>query len=605
MKSKTIYQLVSLVMALVMILGNTLPTQAAPVAQTTGPSIYWGAMVDGKVPSSTNLQEVFATFETRSKKKMSIIHWGQPWMMSDGSWGEFQTTYFQNVRNHGSIPMLNWASWRLGGGVNQSNFQLRDIYAGTYDTYLRRWATAAKNWGHPFFLRFDHEMNGWWYPWGEGKLSNGTIVNGNSAGDFVKAWRHVHGIFQSVGATNVTWVWAPNHMSTSGRYPALSTLYPGDGYVGWTGLSAYNKYSTWAGLNPLLTGSSGMTWFKNSYNTLLTVAPTKPMMMAETASIEAGDGGTKKAAWIKDALTTQIPINFPKIKAVVWMNWAVNGQTYPIQSSQAATDAWANWIGSTKYAANRYASLNTSPIPPPAALTLSGASEVLADSPTEAAPTLVASPTTAPATLAASPTTPPATLVAPTLASSPTIAPATPVASPISAPATVAASPTAASVTVTAVADSYIDSANPDSTAGGASATLFVNASPVQTTFLKFDLTLLTGKTISTVKLKFKTTSDTAAGSTNSSDLKLVRDVLWKEQYLSYSNTVPISNTLVGTVPANSAPNTWYEITLEPSIIQQNLGSLISVAIESTGSDELLLYSREATDQPQLIVTSP
>ena len=112
--SKTIYHIASLVMALVMILGSTIHTQAAPAAQTTGPSSYWGALVDGEVPSSTNLQGVMNTFETRSKKKMAIIHWGQPWMMADGSWGEFQTTYFQNVRNHGSIPMINWNSWRLG-----------------------------------------------------------------------------------------------------------------------------------------------------------------------------------------------------------------------------------------------------------------------------------------------------------------------------------------------------------------------------------------------------------------------------------------------------------------------------------------------------------
>jgi hypothetical protein len=108
---------------------------------------------------------------------------------------------------------------------------------------------------------------------------------------------------------------------------------------------------------------------------------------------------------------------------------------------------------------------------------------------------------------------------------------------------------------------------------------------------------------ISTVKLKFKTTSDTAAGSANSLDVKLVNDVLWKEQYLSSSNLVPISATLLGTVPANSAPDTWYEITLAPSAIQQYLGGQLSVAIESTGSDELLFYSREATDQPQLVVT--
>jgi hypothetical protein len=60
---------------------------------------------------------------------------------------------------------------------------------------------------------------------------------------------------------------------------------------------------------------------------------------------------------------------------------------------------------------------------------------------------------------------------------------------------------------------------------------------------------------------------------------------------------------VLGTVPANTAPNTWYEITLTPSAIQQNMGGLLAVAIESTGSDALLLYSRESADMPQLIIT--
>ena len=46
-------------------------------------------------------------------------------------------------------------------------------------------------------------MNGSWFPWSEG-------VNGNRAGEYVAAWRHVHDIFTAVGATNVTWVWCPN-----------------------------------------------------------------------------------------------------------------------------------------------------------------------------------------------------------------------------------------------------------------------------------------------------------------------------------------------------------------------------------------------------------
>jgi mannan endo-1,4-beta-mannosidase len=508
--------------------------QALPVAEAAGPSIYWGALIDGKAPTSTNMQPggPFATFETRSNKKMAIIHWGQPWMMSDGSWGEFQTSYFDNVRNHGSIPMLNWTSWRLGSGTTQPDFQLRDVYGGKYDTYLNRWATAAKNWGHPFFLRFNHEMNGWWYPWGEGKLADGTIVNGNSPGDFVKAWQHVHNIFTNVGATNVTWVWAPNQIANNTRYPVLSTLYPGSSYVDWTGLSIYNKYTTWLGLNPLLNGA-GYTWLKNSYNEVLSVTSTKPMMLAEFASIEAGDGGAKKAAWLQDALTAQIPTNFPKVKAVVWFNWDADaGKTYPIESSQAATAAWAAGIGSPIYATNQYASLNISPIPALTALATTGSS-----------------------------------------------------------------------ASFVAVTDTYIDSSNPASTAGGTSSTLHTDGSPLKKAFLRFDLTPLAGRTISSVKLRIKTASDNSAGATTTANIKAVTDVLWKEQYMSYSNSVTISSTVLGKIPANSVPGTWYEITLSPSAVQQNVGGLISMAIEATSADGILLNSRETADQPQLIIS--
>lgn len=642
--SKTIYQLASLVMALVITLGTITPARAVrPAAQTPEPSIYWGAMVEGKAPSSANMQPggVFDMFETRSQKKLSIIHWGQPWVLSSGAWGEFQTAHFDNVRNHGSIPMINWASWRLGNGANQPDFQLRDIYEGRYDAYIQRWATAARNWGHPFFLRFNHESNGWWYPWGEGKVVvGGAIVNGNSPGDFIKAWQHVHNIFTSVGATNVTWVWSMNNMGKTSQYPALSTLYPGDAYVDWTGLTAYNKYTTWTGLAPLLIGGEGGTWLNDSYNEMVAVAPAKPMMLAEFGTIEAGDGGAKKAAWIADALNTQIPITFPKIKAAVWMNWAVEGRSYPIETSQAATDAWAASIGSATYSTSQFANLNTSPIPPlealppgPSATDTPLPSPTLPSATPEASLTPEASPTAEPATPEGSPTEltePPATLPASppaeptTLEASATVTTATPAASatevpatftasptasaiptasPTAAPSTFTASPTAAPAAFIAIADSYIDSANPASTTGGTSTTLYVDGSPVRKTFLKFDLTQLAGKRIVTVKLKFKTASNSAAGSVNSSSVKLVSNTQWKEQYLSYNNPVAISTTVLGTVPANTVPNTWYEITLTPSALQQKLGGLLSVAIESAGADDLLLSSREATNKPQLVVT--
>jgi hypothetical protein len=329
-------------------------------ARPSASSIYWGAMLAGAAaPTAQNMQPggVMDQFETRAKKKMSIYHWGQPWKMN-GAFQNFYATWFDNVRAHGSIPLIDWGSWQLGYGPTQADFQLIDVYNGTYDAYIRQWATDAKNWGHPFFLRFDWEMNGTWqFPWAE-------QINGNQPGDYIKAWRHVHDIFTSVGASNVTWVWCPNVSSPISR--PLNQLYPGDAYVDWTCMDGYNKDTTWLNFNQVFNGV-GINWIYPTYNELLTVAPNKPIMIGETASLEAGDGGAKKAAWITDALTTQLPKYFPKIKAFVWFNWDDGDPklTFPIESSQASINAFATGIGSNYYAANVFGNLNTSPIPIP------------------------------------------------------------------------------------------------------------------------------------------------------------------------------------------------------------------------------------------------
>ena len=320
--------------------------------------IYWGAFVDGQAPSTSNMQPggVYDTFEKLVGKHMAIIHWGQPWIMN-GNYLNFYTPGFDNVRAHGSIPLLDWGSWYLGEGKDQPAFRLSAIYSGTYDGFIRQWALAAKAWSHPFFLRFDWEMNGTWqFPWAE-------QINGNQPGDYIKAWRHVHDIFTSAGATNVTWVWCPNISSPVTR--SMSSLYPGDAYVDWTCLDGYNQYSTWLGFNSIFTGS-GVNWIYDSYQQLLALAPTKPIMIGEFASLEAGDGGAAKAAWITDALSSQIPSRFPAIKAVVWFDWDAGdpANTFPVDSSSASASAFASAISSQYYDTNRYANLKNSPIPP-------------------------------------------------------------------------------------------------------------------------------------------------------------------------------------------------------------------------------------------------
>jgi beta-mannanase len=233
---------------------------------------------------------------------------------------------------------------KMGGGQNQPDFQLADIIAGSHDAYLRQWATDAKTWGHPFMIRFAHEMNGDWFPWGED-------TNGNARGQFVQAWRRVHGIFTSVGARNVSWVWCPNMDFPASPRPTYASVYPGDAYVDWTCLDGYNwgpNYPKNGGWNPFA------SLFGYSYNNLLAVAPSKPVMIAEFASTE---NGGSKAGWIADALSVQIPVAFPRIKAVLWYNRIDKGMDWPIESSQGSINAWKAAIAAPYYLRNQFGAL--------------------------------------------------------------------------------------------------------------------------------------------------------------------------------------------------------------------------------------------------------
>ena len=74
-------------------------------------------------------------------------------------------------------------------------------------------------------------------------------------------------------------------------------------------------------------------------------------MIGETSAVEGGSG---KAPWITDALTTQLPNAFPQIKAFVWFNWRIyeSGRwwEWPIESSSSTQQAFRSGIASPYYA---------------------------------------------------------------------------------------------------------------------------------------------------------------------------------------------------------------------------------------------------------------
>ena len=326
------------------------PSSLPPTAK------YWGAWVGSQLTGTEAPWDMGAVdkFEQLAGKRVSTVHFSSPFADCSSSpcrFYEFQSGVMDRIRDRGAIPFFSWGSQATPASLNQPDFQLSDVIAGRHDAYIRRFAEEARDWGHPFFLRFNWEMNGNWFAWMEG-------VNGNQPGESVAAWRHVHDIFTQVGATNATWVWCPN-IDPFGKLRDLASLYPGDEYVDWTGLDGYN----W-GTNPARNDRwlSFDELYSSTYEYIAqTLAPGKPMAIAEIGSSEHGGS---KAAWIEDALSS-VAADYPQVRALLWFEKFDDGMDWPIETSSAATGAFASGIQSPVFAADGGPGLGASPIPPP------------------------------------------------------------------------------------------------------------------------------------------------------------------------------------------------------------------------------------------------
>jgi len=308
---------------------TTIPL-ATPRAHAADPIALGARIEDGGLdaPSDAAAIDNYAALTSRMP---AIVMWYQEW---GEYYNYFSSRCADNIWSRSAVPMITWEPW--DGQVADPAYKLSNIVRGDYDAYIRQYATDAKAWGHPFFLRFAHEMNGNWYPWGVGPRN----PNGNTPADYIAAWRHVHDIFTQVGATNVRWVWSPNALSSNS--PDAAATYPGDAYVDWIAMDGYNE-----GTDPGA-GDGGWTslaaLFGPTYDAL-TALTGKPLMIAETSSAEAGGS---KAAWITQGLLTDVPTRLPRVRAVIWFDknkeadWRVN-------SSPAALAAYRSVVASPRY----------------------------------------------------------------------------------------------------------------------------------------------------------------------------------------------------------------------------------------------------------------
>ncbi|MBX9246306.1 hypothetical protein ICW40_16035 [Actinotalea ferrariae] len=219
----------------------------------------------------------------------------------------FNVAALRGVATDGRMPMITFEPWDPAVPA-ENRYSLQAIAAGEHDTYLRDQAARLRELGHPVVLRFAHEMNGSWYPWGAG-------VHGNTPEDYVAAYRYVHDLFAAEGVTNARWMWSPATLDgPSIADPAQ--LYPGDAYVDWLGLSVYYD-------------QPGDTWAKSVVPTvrrLQEIAPHLPLYLAETGVLP----GPNRPLMIRDLVdglsATPRAVGFTWFDVASRQDWRIIGE---------------------------------------------------------------------------------------------------------------------------------------------------------------------------------------------------------------------------------------------------------------------------------------
>jgi hypothetical protein len=239
-------------------------------------------------------------------KNIGVLMWFTVWTDFD--------PYLFNIleeayKANGNTPLpVIMLSWQPADGACDQKYSgvipFEDIANGRCDNYIRRFANALKSRNERFLLRFAHEMNIEGNPWWRNDPNWPAL--------FVKTFRHVHDVLQSVGASNIELVWSPNYASNPPfDWNNIHNYYPGDQYVDWIGLSGYNWWD----------GTNRWDTFTTLYDVVLDDLAchyAKPQIIAEIGTVADKYNPQRKPEWILDAYKQAR--DYPFLRAIVWFD---------------------------------------------------------------------------------------------------------------------------------------------------------------------------------------------------------------------------------------------------------------------------------------------
>ncbi len=191
-----------------------------------------------------------------------------------------------------------WAPVPVAFGLDvqsrpQPGYRNIDIATGSQDRYITRFARSLAAFPGTVYLRYAHEMNGYWYPWSRGSTS------------YRWAWRRIVRLFRLAGARNVRFVWSvnPNLYDPAGVWMRnLRRYWPGRRYVDDVATTMINFGGT-AKRYPVARFVPRLRALRARFR--------KPVILAETNTDLTG-----RVPWLRD-LGAMLR-TMPWIRAVMW-----------------------------------------------------------------------------------------------------------------------------------------------------------------------------------------------------------------------------------------------------------------------------------------------
>lgn len=156
-------------------------------------------------------------------------------------------------------------------------------------------------------------------------------------------------------------------------------------------------------------------------------------------------------------------------------------------------------------------------------------------------------------------------------------------------------------ITLLPTADTHVDNTQP-AVRFGEDDFLSVDGDPLRKAYLKFDLSSLREKKITSAVLRITTTAEHDSGSQNTQTVYLVPHSDWYENGLDFNTQLLESGQPLGSI-GETENSLTYDIPLDPEILNSKTGETVTLAVLSDGGDGLYFYSKERPVlNPRLIV---